>query len=91
MALSRKALGDTVLAVTFTFEKKSRSFERLLPAPIPLELLGLAKTSGAILFGVASAFVPVGMAAFLVDLSCGLFFPSRSCARSCRLWPMSYR
>jgi len=59
----------SLLAVTVTFEKKNRSFERLLLAPIPLELLMLAKTSGAILFGVANAFVPVVMAAFLVDLS----------------------
>jgi ABC-2 type transport system permease protein len=59
----------SMLAVTVTFEKKSRSFERLLLAPIPLELLMLAKTSGAILFGVANAFVPVVMAAFLADLS----------------------
>ncbi len=59
----------SVLAVTVTFEKKSRSFERLLLAPIPLELLMLAKTSGAILFGVVNAFVPVIMAAFLADLS----------------------
>jgi ABC-2 type transport system permease protein len=29
----------------------------------------LAKTSGAILFGVANAFVPVLMAAFIIDLS----------------------
>lgn len=59
----------SMLAVTVTFEKKNRSFERLLLAPIPLELLMLAKTGGAILFGVANAFVPVVMAAFLVDLS----------------------
>ena len=59
----------SMLAVTVTFEKKNRSFERLLLAPIPLELLMLAKTSGAILFGVANAFVPVVMAAFLVDLT----------------------
>lgn len=59
----------SMLAVTVTFEKKNRSFERLLLAPVPLELLMLAKTSGAILFGVANAFVPVIMAAFLVDLS----------------------
>jgi ABC-2 type transport system permease protein len=59
----------SMLAVTVTFEKKNRSFERLLLAPIPLELLMLAKTSGAILFGVANAFVPVVMAAFLIDLS----------------------
>ncbi|MCL6606382.1 MAG: ABC transporter permease [Paenibacillus sp.] len=59
----------SMLAVTITFEKKSRSFERLLLAPIPLELLMLAKTSGAILFGVANAFVPVIMALCLADLS----------------------
>lgn len=59
----------SVLAITVTFEKKNRSFERLLLAPIPLELLMLAKTSGAILFGVANAFVPVVLAAVLVDLS----------------------
>jgi len=59
----------SLLAVTVTFEKKNRSFERLLLAPIPLELLMLAKTSGAILFGVVNAFVPVVIAAFLVDLA----------------------
>jgi ABC-2 type transport system permease protein len=59
----------SMLAITVTFEKKNRSFERLLLAPIPFELLMLAKTSGAILFGVANAFVPVVMAAFLVDLT----------------------
>jgi ABC-2 type transport system permease protein len=59
----------SLLSVTVTFEKKGKSFDRLLLAPIPLELLMLAKTSGAILFGMANAFVPVLMAAFLVDLS----------------------
>jgi ABC-2 type transport system permease protein len=59
----------SMLAVTVTFEKKNRSFERLLLAPIPLELLMLAKTGGAILFGVANAFVPVILALFMVDLS----------------------
>jgi len=59
----------SMLAVTVTFEKKNRSFERLLLAPIPFELLMLAKTSGAILFGMANAFVPVIMAVFLADLS----------------------
>jgi ABC-2 type transport system permease protein len=58
-----------MLAVTVTFEKKNRSFERLLLAPIPLELLMLAKTSGAILFGVVNAFVPVILASFLADLT----------------------
>jgi ABC-2 type transport system permease protein len=59
----------SMLAVTVTFEKKSRSFERLLVAPIPLEILMLAKTSGAILFGTANAFVPIILATFLADLS----------------------
>lgn len=59
----------SMLAVTVTFEKKGRSFDRLLLAPIPLELLMLAKTSGAILFGTANAFVPILLAAFLGDLS----------------------
>ncbi|TVM19257.1 ABC transporter permease [Oceanidesulfovibrio indonesiensis] len=59
----------SMLAVTVTFEKKNRSFERLLLAPIPFELLMFAKTSGAILFGVANAFVPVAMALFLTDLA----------------------
>jgi ABC-2 type transport system permease protein len=59
----------SMLAVTVTFEKKNRSFERLLLAPIPLGLLMLAKTSGAILFGVANAFVPIALALFLTDLS----------------------
>jgi ABC-2 type transport system permease protein len=59
----------SMLSVTITFERRSRSFERLLLAPISLELLMLAKTSGAILFGVVNAFVPVVIAAFLTDLS----------------------
>jgi len=58
----------SLLAVTVTFEKKNRSFERLLLAPIPLELLMMAKTGGAILFGVLNAFIPVIMAAFLIEL-----------------------
>ena len=59
----------SMLAVTVTFEKKNRSFERLLLAPIPLELLMLAKTSGAILFGVVNAFVPILLALCLTNLS----------------------
>jgi ABC-2 type transport system permease protein len=59
----------SMLAVTVTFEKKGRSFERLLLAPISLELLMLAKTTGAIVFGIANAFVPVVMASFFTDLS----------------------
>ncbi len=59
----------SMLAVTITFEKRHRSFERLLLAPISLELLMFAKTGGAIFFGVANAFVPVILALFLTDLS----------------------
>jgi ABC-2 type transport system permease protein len=59
----------SLLAVTVTFEKRSRSFERLLLAPIPSELLMLAKTSGAILFGVVNAFIPIVLASILTDLS----------------------
>lgn len=58
----------SMLAVTITFERRSRSFERLLLAPISLNLLMLAKTSGAILFGVINAFIPVFFASFLVSL-----------------------
>ena len=59
----------SMLSVTVTFEKRGRSFDRLLLAPIPLEILMLAKTSGAILFGTANAFIPIILAAFLTDLS----------------------
>ncbi len=59
----------SVLAVTVTFEKKGRSFERLLLAPISLETLMLAKTTGAILFGTLNALVPIVIAMFLTDLS----------------------
>ena len=69
MALSVLFGTTSMLAVTITFERKSRSFERLLLAPISLNLLMLAKTTGAILFGLANAFVPVLFVAFLVDLS----------------------
>jgi ABC-2 type transport system permease protein len=58
-----------MLAVTITFEKRGRSFERLLLAPLDLNLLMLAKTSGAILFGLFNAFVPVLFASFMVNLS----------------------
>lgn len=59
----------SMLAVTVTFEKKSRSFDRLLLSPIRLESLMLAKTSGAILFGVTNALVPVILAMLFSDVS----------------------
>lgn len=69
MALSILFGTTSMLAVTITFERKSRSFERLLLAPISLNLLMLAKTTGAIFFGVINAFIPVLFASFMVDLS----------------------
>ncbi|MBN1673135.1 MAG: ABC transporter permease [Kiritimatiellae bacterium] len=68
MALSILFGTTSMLAVTVTFEKKGRSFERLLLAPMPLETLMLAKTAGAILMGAINAVVPVVMAAFFVHL-----------------------
>lgn len=65
----------SMLAVTITFERRNRSFERLLLAPIGTGLLMLAKTGGAILFGVLNAFVPIAAAAFLSDLS-GVGWPA---------------
>lgn len=49
----------SMLAVTITFERKSRSFERLLLAPISIELLVLAKTTGAIMFGIINSIIPI--------------------------------
>jgi ABC-2 type transport system permease protein len=59
----------SMLAVTVTFEKKNASFDRLLLAPVPLELIMLAKTFGAIVFGTLNAAVPLILASFLTDLS----------------------
>ncbi len=49
----------SMLSVTITFERKSRSFERLLLAPIKIELLVIAKIAGAILFGVFNSIFPI--------------------------------
>jgi ABC-2 type transport system permease protein len=49
----------SMLSVTLTFERKSRSFERLLLAPIKIELLIFAKTIGAIMFGVFNSIIPI--------------------------------
>ena len=68
MALSILFGTTSMLAVTITFERKSRSFERLLLAPISLNLLMLAKTSGAVLFGVINAFVRCFFS-FMITLS----------------------
>jgi ABC-2 type transport system permease protein len=79
MAVSVLFGTTSLLAVTVTFEKRGRSFERLLLAPISLEILMLAKTSGAIVFGIANALVPLGIAALMTDLSTvawGLLLPA---------------
>ncbi|MFO7852609.1 MAG: ABC transporter permease [Bacteroidota bacterium] len=49
----------SMLSVTITFERKARSFDRLLIAPISTELLVVAKITGAILFGIFNSMVPV--------------------------------
>jgi len=69
MALSVLFGTTSMLSVTITFERKSRSFERLLLSPISLNLLMLAKTTGAIVFGIINAFIPVLFASFMIDLS----------------------
>jgi ABC-2 type transport system permease protein len=68
VALSILFGATSMLAVTVTFEKKGRSFERLLLAPMPLETLLLAKTSGAILMGAFNVAAPIGMATFFANL-----------------------
>lgn len=68
MAMSVLFGTTSMLAVTITFERKGRSFDRLLLAPISLGTMVAAKLSGAILFGLFNAFVPVLFAAFFVDL-----------------------
>ncbi|HPW53490.1 MAG TPA: ABC transporter permease [Erysipelotrichaceae bacterium] len=59
----------SMLAVTITFERSGRSFERLLLAPISLNVLLLAKITGTIVFGIFNAFVPIVFASILIDLS----------------------
>jgi ABC-2 type transport system permease protein len=62
-----------------TFEKKNRSFERLLLSPVSLNFLMLSKTSGAIFFGSINALVPIILALFLTDLSAvswGIILPA---------------
>ncbi|MBN1560136.1 ABC transporter permease [candidate division KSB1 bacterium] len=69
MAMSILFGTTSMLSVTITFERRSRSFERLLLSPISLTWLMLAKTLGAILFGIVNAFVPALIALFFIDLS----------------------
>lgn len=69
MAMSVLFGTTSMLAVTITFERKGRSFDRLLLAPISLRTMVLAKTFGSMMFGIFNAFIPVIFASFLVDLS----------------------
>lgn len=69
MAMSVLFGTTSMLAVTITFERKGRSFDRLLLAPISLSAMVAAKLSGAILFGLFNAFVPVLFASFFIDLA----------------------
>jgi ABC-2 type transport system permease protein len=69
----------SMLAVTITFERSGRSFERLLLAPISISVMVLAKITGTIIFGIFNAFVPVIFASFFIDLSAvkwGLLIPA---------------
>jgi ABC-2 type transport system permease protein len=69
MAMSVLFGTTSMLAVTITFERRSRSFDRLLIAPISISTLVIAKILGAILFGILNAFIPVIFAAFFINLS----------------------
>ena len=67
MAMSVLFGTTSMLAVTITFERRSRSFDRLLVAPISVSALVIAKILGAILFGI-STICTVVLAAFFIDL-----------------------
>lgn len=54
----------SMLAVTITFERKSRSFERLLLTPVSIELLAIAKIAGAFAFGILNSAIPVLISVF---------------------------
>ncbi|SDY74542.1 ABC transporter permease [Tindallia californiensis] len=68
MALSILFGTTSMLAVTITFEKKQKSFERLMLAPVSLYSLMLAKTGGAIIFGILNAMVPLILGIALTGL-----------------------
>ncbi|SFH93476.1 ABC-2 type transport system permease protein [Tindallia magadiensis] len=68
MALSILFGTTSMLAVTITFEKKQKSFERLMLAPVSLYSLMLAKTGGAIIFGILNAMVPLLLGIALTGL-----------------------
>lgn len=59
----------SMLAVTITFERSGKSFDRLLLAPVSLNLIVLAKIAGTVLFGIFNALIPIVFASFLINLS----------------------
>lgn len=69
MAMSILFGTTSMLAVTITFERKGRSFDRLLLAPVSLNIMVLAKTSGAILFGIINAFIPIMLSSFVINFT----------------------
>lgn len=75
MAMSVLFGTTSMLSVTITFERKSKSFDRLLLSPISLEVLMMAKTTGAISFGIINACIPIALAAMITDLSGILWIP----------------
>lgn len=69
MAMSVLFGTTSMLAVTITFERSGRSFDRLLLAPVSLNVVVLAKIAGTVIFGMLNAFVPVIFACFFTDLT----------------------
>lgn len=67
MAISILFGTTSMLAVTITFERKSRAFERLLLAPISPNMLMGAKTSAAIFFGFLNSLIPLLVSSIWVD------------------------
>ena len=57
----------SMLAVTITFERSGRSFDRLLLAPISLGMMVGAKIAGAVIFGIFNAVVPVILVFHYID------------------------
>lgn len=69
MAMSVLFGTTSMLAVTITFERSGGSFDRLLLAPVSLNVVVLAKIAGTVIFGMLNAFVPVIFAYFFTDLT----------------------
>lgn len=59
----------SMLAVTITFERKQKAFDRLIISPNSLFVIIMAKTTGAILFGFCNALVPILFSLFFTSLA----------------------